>query len=156
MEIIYKKGSLFDAPKGSMLLHSCNCQGSWGNGIAKQLKMRFPLSYNRYVKSCYMDPSGSKDHLLGSMDYFADNGFIIVCLYASERYGRNTNPEHEILNYTKEALIDLLNEMDYMKYDNQIHMPKINSGYFKVPWEKTENIIKEIDNNRTITVWELD
>jgi hypothetical protein len=41
-----------------------------------------------------------------------------------------------------------------------VHMPKINSGLFRVSWHKTELILNRLldenrDKNHSITVWEL-
>ena len=34
MPVTEYAGDLFSVPEGSVLIHSCNCQGSWGGGVA--------------------------------------------------------------------------------------------------------------------------
>ena len=51
-QLEYVKGSVFDAPKGVILAHACNAQGSWGSGVALEFKKRFPDAYAYYHKTC--------------------------------------------------------------------------------------------------------
>ncbi|KAK2813822.1 hypothetical protein FQN50_000223 [Emmonsiellopsis sp. PD_5] len=47
------EGDLFsDAPEGAVLIHACNCQGSWGSGIAEVFKRRYPAAYLIYHAHC--------------------------------------------------------------------------------------------------------
>ncbi|KAE8419234.1 ADP-ribose 1''-phosphate phosphatase [Aspergillus pseudocaelatus] len=46
------QGDLFDAPDGAALIHACNCIGSWGGGIAKAFKQKYPAAYNIYHSHC--------------------------------------------------------------------------------------------------------
>lgn len=46
--ITYKKMSLFDAPKETIIVHACNSQGMWGSGIAKPFAQNYPVSYESY------------------------------------------------------------------------------------------------------------
>ncbi|KAK2801276.1 ADP-ribose 1''-phosphate phosphatase [Onygenales sp. PD_10] len=48
------QGDLFsDAPEGAVLIHACNCQGSWGSGIAEVFKRRYPAAYLIYHAHCH-------------------------------------------------------------------------------------------------------
>ncbi|KAF3891950.1 hypothetical protein GY631_4499 [Trichophyton interdigitale] len=46
------EGDLFLAPEGAALIHACNCQGSWGKGIALEFKNRtfLPILRRDYVQ----------------------------------------------------------------------------------------------------------
>ncbi|PGG99706.1 ADP-ribose 1''-phosphate phosphatase [Blastomyces parvus] len=46
------EGDLFDAPEGTALIHACNCQGSWGKGIAKAFKEKYPAAYQIFRAHC--------------------------------------------------------------------------------------------------------
>ncbi|EEQ89638.2 ADP-ribose 1''-phosphate phosphatase [Blastomyces dermatitidis] len=46
------EGDLFDAPEGTALIHACNCQGSWGKGIAKVFREKFPAAYQIFRAHC--------------------------------------------------------------------------------------------------------
>ena len=52
LEIVEETGDIFDAPPNTLLIHSCNCQGSWGGGIAKAFYDRYPKAYMEYVYEC--------------------------------------------------------------------------------------------------------
>ncbi|KAE8373834.1 ADP-ribose 1''-phosphate phosphatase [Aspergillus bertholletiae] len=46
------QGDLFNAPDGAALIHACNCIGSWGGGIAKAFKQKYPAAYAIYHSHC--------------------------------------------------------------------------------------------------------
>ncbi|KAJ9287414.1 hypothetical protein DTO021C3_5105 [Paecilomyces variotii] len=46
------EGDLFDAPDGAVLIHSCNCMGNWGKGIARGFKEKFPGAFEIYRSHC--------------------------------------------------------------------------------------------------------
>jgi len=46
------EGDIFDAPEGAVLIHACNCQGSWGKGIAKAFKEKYPAAFEVYRSHC--------------------------------------------------------------------------------------------------------
>lgn len=149
--IHYKKMSLFDAPKGSILVHACNAQGVWGSGIAKEFKSKFPESFKEYNKYCKDNPPyySSGTTLITK----EENGYNVGCLITSSDFGDKLQAEQTILINTRHAL-DNLNS----KYKNSIfYSNKFNSGYFKVPWEHTEKLIKEFckKHNKTWIVCEV-
>lgn len=152
--ILYKKGNLFDAPKGSILAHACNCKGVWGSGIAKQFRNRFPVSYIKYKEYCEQHVA---EGILGTSVIFYEDGYYIACMFTSDGYGSEVDTEELIIKHTDEAVFDVLSFRDIFEPGSlQLHMPKINSGKFGVPWEKTEPIIgaSAAQFNTDIVVWE--
>jgi len=150
MSIIYKKGSLFEAPKDSILVHSCNSRGVWGKGIAAEFKRRFPESFEFYKEFC----DEEKDNLLSlTLLCPEENDYVVGCLMVSKGYGKFKDSKAEILVSTRLALPCVLRE------NRSIHSCKFNSGLFGVPWEETEKILKEameeIKYTGTWTIWEL-
>jgi ADP-ribose 1''-phosphate phosphatase len=150
--IEYRKGNLFDAPKGSMLLHACNCMGVWGSGVALTFKQKFPKAFGVYNRHCY---SGLFSPV-GTSLTIPDTDFIIGCLFTSHNYGKHVSPPDVIIKSTIEALNHLLSD-DNLGKIQEIHSPKINSGLFRVPWEETEKVINDIlpKLNKKWVVWEL-
>lgn len=137
-KIIYKKMSLFDAPKGSALVHACNAQGVWGSGIAAEFKKLFPSSYKSYKEYC-------KNYTLaGGFDIAEENNYIILSLITSKNYGNKIDSSDEILVNTTLALNDLGDYLERCGYNHEreVYSNKFNSGLFNVPWEKTEVILK--------------
>lgn len=145
--IIYKKMSLFDAPKGSILVHAANSKGVWGSGIAKEFKIRFPKAFENYNKKCTNYP------MIGEFDFHIDpdSNYAIGSLVTSKSYGSNVDSEEEILINTTIALNEFCQYMDDNAYNDIIYSNKFNSGLFKVPWEKTETILKILTNRYNIT-----
>lgn len=142
-KIIYKKQSLFAAPKGSLLIHSCNCQGVWGSGIAKEFKTRFPKSYMNYNEYCRIMPINVGPIEGNAMLCDPENDYQVGCLMTSNNYGSKVDSEEKILNNTYSSILELL---EFNSFNNKypIYSNKFNSGLFKVPWEKTEAILLEL------------
>ncbi len=151
--IEYRKGDLFDAPVGSILAHACNCKGVWGSGIAVDFKNKFPESFKKYKTSC--DMYGAD--LLGTSRIFHENGYYVACMFTSYDYGNNVDTPEQILHNTHGALNDILAFQTFFEPNShEIHMPKINSGRFRVPWEKTELILQVALLDSVVVVWELE
>lgn len=56
-------GDIFSAPSNTVLVHACNCQGSWSAGIAKAFKTHYPAAFKKYAAHC---ERWSADELLGT------------------------------------------------------------------------------------------
>lgn len=153
MSIEYITGSdIFLAPPRSVLIHSCNCRGSWGKGIALAFKTRYPSAYQVYRKHCLRNPASK---LLGQAllipptgkDAEAGKGHYIACLFTSVDSGARKSRKAAILEATGKSmgmLMEELAEVATTKDDgalSEIRMPKINSGLFAVPWEETEGVL---------------
>lgn len=152
--ITYLKGNILKVQdKPRILIHSCNCNGSWGGGIAYQLGSAHPQSEKEYIDICESDG----DKLLGScklIDSYNNSTLIIACLFTAS-FGGSKQDSDSILKYTREALLDLKNQLDANEklQEYKLIMPKINSGIFGVPWENTEFILKELDKDFTVYVY---
>jgi ADP-ribose 1''-phosphate phosphatase len=135
--VIYIKGDLFNATKGSVLAHAVNGQGVWGSGIAKQFKEHFPISFNAYKMVCNTLRKNSIPGL--ALSFAKENGYTVLALFTSENYGDKVSSPDVILSNTYSCFEDLMDHSDI----REIHMPKINSGLFNVPWELTEKVLLE-------------
>ena len=157
MPIVYKTGSLFDAPKGSLLLHAVNAQGVWGSGIAKQFHEKFPESFQNYHIWCQLS-SSSRGWVGRFSSAPEENGYNIGWLCTSSDYGDKKDPKELVLEYTRDALLEMFkNEKFYDITLPPIHSCKFNAGLFGVPWEETEKVLldvmQEVGYNNTWTVW---
>lgn len=142
--ITYIKGDMFELkPEGAYLAHACNCQGVWGSGVAVQFRKKYPSAYKAYVETCLK----YGDHKAGHADVFGR----VVCLYTSKDYGQNKCSVNKILDNTRVALTMLTIKNPEIK---ELHMPKINSGLFAVPWQETEEILKEFEGRLNFLVYE--
>lgn len=171
LQLTYHVGDIFTAPPRTLLIHACNTQGHWGAGIAKAFKTIYPKGYLAHHKFCAKEhsktspvPTGTAQ-LIAPMDADGDEGHWIGCVFTSAKYGRAKDKPDAIVKNTGESmrmLLELVKMADEERGDGKevgtIRMCKINSGKFGVPWEKTEEVLKEIvlkDGwRRTVEVWE--
>jgi ADP-ribose 1''-phosphate phosphatase len=144
--IKYVKGSLFDAPRGSILVHAVNAQGVWGSGIAVEFKKRFPEAYKNYKFMCEAAPLTGVALLTAE-----ENGYQIGCLFTSFNYGDRKDSKGTILRNTKNAIPDFL----FLCGDKPIWSNKFNSGLFGVPWEETEKVLAAVIGEKEWNVCEL-
>ena len=136
--IKYKNISLFDAPKGSLIVHSANSQGVWGSGIAKDIAQRYPNQYAHYRNNA---------HRIGEAVFELfyniekDGDHHVINLITSSLESKNPDKEEDILINTTTALFDFITFYKYHMDQVPIYSNKFNSGLFNVPWEKTEKIL---------------
>jgi ADP-ribose 1''-phosphate phosphatase len=143
--IVTIKGSLFSAPKGSIIIHACNTKGMWGSGIAKAFAQLFPDARNIYAKTC--QEKGAS--LLGTCLIIPSRDYYIGCLFTSKNYGQYVDKPDKILLATRLAIADLILQ-NGKGLNLPMHMCKINSGLFNVPWSDTKKILKETGKDFTV------
>jgi ADP-ribose 1''-phosphate phosphatase len=137
----YRKGDLFSAEgPNTILVQACNCQGSWGAGIAKEFAIRYPGYFKEYQEKCHKYGKILAGMAIQFRGQQINPGQAIACLFTSNGYGAGRDSEKLILLRTRAAIECLLGTLPP---DVEVHSPKINSGLFGVPWEKTEKILNE-------------
>jgi len=146
-------GNIFEAPPGSVLIHSCNCLGIWGKGIAEAFRKEYPAAFKVYKSHCnkakepadlrgtalLIPPSGgpvekSKDHFIG-------------CLFTSVNHGSRKCKPPRILEATQTSMVQLLDQIAEIPKQRdiiEVRMPQINSGLFAVPWKDTEKVMQSL------------
>lgn len=172
--IQYIKGDLFShkASKNyiNILVHACNCKGSWGAGVAAKFATEYPQCYKIHRQYCQQFKQNSSQ-LLGTSQIIESNETepghkqlgqsLVVCLFTSDFFGHKKLSSQEIVHYTKLSLQDLLDKLhNYSGWDKLdrvdgqvvLNMPKINSGLFGVPWEQTEDILKRVEFHSNVYV----
>lgn len=163
--INYIKGDLFkhtssSPDKWNILLHACNCKGSWGAGVAYGFKEHYPSAYKTHHRYC-KSMTKSID-LLGTSQIIPSNPndlghqtvgkVLVACLFNSDGFGADKMPPKDIVYYTDHAMKDLIEKLDHFQQLDQkdgriiINMPKINAGLFGVPWNMTEEILSKYDD----------
>lgn len=63
--IIHKKCNIFESG-ADIICHQVNCRGVMGSGLAKQVRERYPIVYEEYLKWC---DENSPEELLGKSQY---------------------------------------------------------------------------------------
>jgi ADP-ribose 1''-phosphate phosphatase len=142
-----RKGDLFAAPPNTLLIHACNCIGSWNAGIALAFQKTYPAAYAIYQSHC---SSRTPNSLLSTCLLIQPQpgdrpNHWIGCLFTSRKFGRGKDSKDEILDSTDSALQDMLEQLeDGKKKPRGVWMCKINSGSFKVPWVQTKKLIEAL------------
>lgn len=152
MTLEHRTMDLFDAPQDAVLAHACNARGIWGTGVALGFIRRFPDAYTQYQSYCRKVLVQSRAGVSLVVND-RTSGREIACMITSVDYGANRDSEETILDQTRRAIISL--ELDLQAFDRglraggystheEVYLPRINSGMFGVPWEKTEAILQEL------------
>lgn len=138
--LIYRTGSLFEAPPGAVLVHACNGQGVWGAGIAAQMKVRFPAAFEKYRLRCVSTPWA---RLRGVAQVSYCSPFWVASLLVSEQYGARRDSPERVVEATWAALRGLLAPESWgvSARPREFHSPRISAGLFGVPWESTAAVI---------------
>ncbi|KZF24042.1 hypothetical protein L228DRAFT_244910 [Xylona heveae TC161] len=153
-------GDIFKAPDNSVLIHACNCLGSWGGGVALRMKQLYPHAHSVYQSRLRDITSGrcrsahdalAQCILVPPQPGDAPRKHWLACLHTSIGHGRNVDPADSILEATQCAFGDFYTQVDdhqkavakgkKLPKMGRIFSVKLNSGLFGVPWEDTRKMI---------------
>lgn len=151
--VTHQKISLFDVPKGEIIVHACNSQGVWGSGIAKPFKEKYPESfkdYNKFVlnlneeRGTACGRGGLSSHVF-SEDHWV--GWIVT----SHNYSSLKDSPDLIKIQTTLALRDFCTKVyrscpseGKINHPITVYSNKFNSGLFNVPWADSELILNTV------------
>jgi len=129
------------------IAHGCNCFNTMGAGIAKQIKMRYPMAYEADCETI----AGDKEKL-GDFSIAFENDRMIFNLYTQYNMGRD-------LSYPalESSLRKLKNSLDFVD-ENQnlvLGLPRIGCGIAGGDWPRVEEIINNVFAKRTVRVYTL-
>ncbi|KAF2451305.1 hypothetical protein P171DRAFT_425822 [Karstenula rhodostoma CBS 690.94] len=152
-------GDLFAAPDDTVLVHACNTQGSWGAGIAKEFRKRYPEAFRLYEEHCLLTHHPRKNPVstgtcLVIPPIETKRGarrHWIACLFTSAKYGGNKDSKDTILANTapafKHLLVQLNNHARVRSIGpaiQEVRMCQINSGLFSVKWDHTKAVLEAV------------
>ena len=148
--IQYKQCNLFDAPKGSIIIHACNSQGMWGSGIAAAFSKLYPQSYEWYRGFCreWNERRGTACGRAELMK-FVEEPHYVGYVVTSHDYGLYRDDPELIKINTTIALQQLCDRI-YSLFDQyscptvDVYSNKFNSGLFAVPWNESELILQTV------------
>lgn len=161
--------SIRQIPAGSFLVHSTNCLAIWGAGFAAEMSYMFPAAYHCYRQFCHesrLDPSDrwAPPSLVGKCLIIPPQeadiamgapSVSVVCLFTSYGYGTpnkaigkpGLDRQSKILDQTVVALGEFRRQLEEARAkglveDVVIYSPQINSGAFRVPWDRTKGAVQ--------------
>ncbi len=133
----------FDIMKDSqlqshVLVHGCNCAGVYNSGLAKQIRIKYPLAYQNYLE--YLKITDNK-YLLGSINKvrIGDTG-IVVNSFIQRFYGRDPN----VVYVDYKAIEKVFKSIALEFPDCAILYPKIGAGLANGDWNEINKIITNI------------
>lgn len=130
------------AKKGEfdVVVHGCNCFCNMGAGIAKTIRIHFPLAYAVDKNTEHGDKTK-----LGTISVANDIRCIVVNAYT--QYGFGGNKANVDYNAIKNCFIEIKKKFSGKK----IGIPKIGAGLAGGDWDKIESIIDEIMKDEDVT-----
>lgn len=149
----YKDGDLLECDE-TVIAHCANCFNTFGAGVAKQIKAKYP---NAYAADC-ATKSGDKGKLGSFTKSVGDK--IIYNLYGQFFYGfRNGKPplDYSALQMAMSAMRRDLIMHHKQLYESGIAMPRIGAGLAGGDWDTIEQIINRVffDCNVTIYTYQM-
>lgn len=150
MTITESTGDLFAAPPNTVLIHACNCIGSWGGGIALIFKKKCPNAFKTYNKHCSKNSPSSLNGtalLIPPSEAPDKPQHWIGCVFTSKKYGRVKDSPTEILKATELAMVDLMRQIKEVGDEKiqAVWMCRINSGMFGVKWDRSKRVLLDLD-----------
>lgn len=155
MEIKEINGNLLDS-NAECIIHQVNCQGAMNSGVAKAIREKWPIVFERY-RGYYDIMRYGKTPLLGTIQVVPINDKqAVINLFAQDNYGYDGG------RYTSYDAIDtcLLNVADRCRKEGKksmalpYHMSCDRGG---ANWNIILEMIKEhfADLDITIEIWKL-
>lgn len=147
-------GDIFDAPPNTLIIHACNCEGSWGAGIAAAFKQHYMGAFKVYAAHCKQNGHDLLENALFISPQKLDKKkqHFVGCLFTSRSKGKKKDSPSAILKATKPAMEDLLQQVKEWNSSHakeeavgEVRICKINSGLFAVSWNETKELMESID-----------
>ncbi len=117
--------------------HQVNCQGVMGSGLARQIKDRYPVVYEKYAK--LVNDTPDKSSLLGVIQPVrVSDDLFVYNLFGQLRYGRDErHTDYEALRVIAQKL---------KERQVQIHLPfGLGCGNGGGDWEVVSQIFSDVD-----------
>jgi len=131
--ITYTKGDIFESDI-AVIIHSCNAQGKYNAGFAKQMRSRHPKAYTAYMDAW---KNGFK---LGDVIWAESNDKLIGNLIGQMYYGR------ELKRYVSYDALSLgfasVNRIMKFADDKRVAMPLIGANLGGGSWKIISAIIE--------------
>ena len=145
-------GNLLEAEE-NLIVHSVNCQGVMGSGVAKHLRDKYPIIFEKYSKIC--DSFYDKTNLLGQVQIIkVEHSISIVNLFGQFNYGRDGKlyTDYAALKTGFTYIRDVAHE-----YGLNIAMPYgIGCGLGGANWDTVYRMIEEIFEECDVTLYKLE
>lgn len=142
-------GDLFQAA-APVICHQVNCKGKMGSGVAKGIRSRYPVAYERYWLLSKKEKKNSAS-LLGRIQICESKGKTVINMFAQDGYG------YDGKLYTDYDAFErcLENVRKFILPGETIAMPyKIGCGLGGGDWDVVYGLIEKIlGEYYTVELW---
>jgi O-acetyl-ADP-ribose deacetylase (regulator of RNase III) len=147
--VVYKKGNLLES-NCDIICHQVNCKRAMGNGIAGQIRQKWPKVYEDYCYNIdYMYENNfvkQSSDLLGMISWteLEGNKYVMNFFSQDEYYPRDRcHTDYEAFTKCCKALKDFITEYNLDKSNTIIGFPyKIGCGLAGGNWDVVSAIIE--------------
>jgi len=149
IKIVY--GNLLDT-SAKYICHQVNCQGVMGSGVAKQIRDRHPVVFQKYKEVC--DRYSDKRHkLMGQIcGVRIDENRAVINLFGQYEYGRAPKTYTD-LPALKMACQEVAN---HVKPGDTIAMPyRIGCGLANGDWGQVLDMLTEVFREHHLTLYRI-
>ena len=148
--IYYKQGNLIDlaeAGEFNVIVHGCNCFNTFGSGLAKEIKARYPEAY----KADLYTVKGDR-FKLGGYTLMLGKRFNIINAYTQYDYGNDGKDRFEYDRFKS-----ILQALSFKYQACNFGFPKIGSQRAGGDWNRIEKLLEDFSAciDGTVTVCTL-
>lgn len=131
----FKKQDITTVKEG-LVIHGVNCQGVMGSGVAKAIKDKWPIIYEKYLDN------GKGRHLLGSCHIITvnDNLYVGNC-YTQFNFGPGDIP-YASVDAIRDALTGAFSWASTLGV--ALHSPMIGCGLGGLEWANVKDIYLDL------------
>lgn len=123
-----------------IIVHAVNCKGTWGAGLAKSLKHKYPKAYDDYLK--YLNFFKMPYYALGSISYTKIRDLYIVSVFT--QYDVSVTQRRTEYSAVINAMDCLNNYIKINRLDLPLYFPdKICCGLGGGDWNIVGKIIED-------------
>ena len=124
-----------------VIVQQVNCQGVMGSGLAKQIRDKYPIVYEKYKEYCR---NVKPEELLGFHQVVKiEEGKFVVNIFGQLNYGRDGNIVYTDYKALEGAISTVIRKLD-MSSAKSIAFPKnIGCGLANGDWSKVYQMIKK-------------
>ena len=154
MKIVNIDGNLLDTD-ADVIMHQVNCQGAMNSGVAKAIREKWPIVYEKYKNACD-GLKGNPSSLLGKILPVKSDGVFIVNMFAQDKYGYDgyRYTSYDALDICIKKTASWCRDGNVKKIALPYHMSSDRGG---ANWNIVLEMIKQHFNDLDITVeiWKL-
>ena len=146
-----------------IICHQVNCQGKMNSGVAKQIRLKYPEVYERYISLC--NAHSDKSTMLGTNQIVhTDKGVYVVNMFAQNNYGYD-GKQYTSLEALRSCLEDICSDFKFLRAGKgepgtenfRLALPYgIASVRGGAKWEDVYAIIEEVFKYVDVELWRLD